>query len=298
MGYLFLAFANLAGTVKGYCGKKVSDTVKTTQDAMLANFLRMILCSVIGLGVVVLAGGFGGFRISGEGIFISFISGLSSAIFVISWLFAVHHGAYMLVDVFLTVGLIVPISLCSIFFGEKIEWNHVLGFSILILAVWVMCSYSSSVKSKMKIKSLLILLLCGISQGLSSFSQKWFVYSYDGASIPAFNFYTYVFAAIILLISFVALNKIRKEKKDSENFLTKPIATLITVMAIMLFLSSYLMTLAATKLDAVLLYPLSTGLSLVLSCAMCSVCFKEKLNTKCICGIILSFISIVFINLI
>ena len=297
MGYLFLAFANIAGTVKGYCGKIVSNSVKKPSDAMLANFLRMILCSIIGFAVVMFAGGFSEFSMNGEEIFISLLSGLSNAIFVISWLFAIHHGAYMLVDVFLTVGLLVPIALCSVFFDEKIELNHIAGFTVLVFAVWIMCSYSSTVKSKMTLKSILILLLCGLSQGVLSFTQKWFVYSSENASIPAFNFYTYLFASIILFSSFMIFKKENNPKENSEKFKIKPISVYITVMAIMLFLSSFLMTLAATKLDAALLYPLSTGLSLILSSVMCSVFFKEKLNSKCIIGIILSFCSIILINL-
>ena len=296
MGYLFLAFANLAGTVKGYCGKRVSDSVKKTSDAMLANFLRMIICSLIGFAVVVIIDSFSNLAIGAAGLFISLLSGVSSAVFVISWLFAVSRGAYMLVDVFLTVGLVIPITLCSIFFGEEIKWNHLVGFVILIIAVWVMCSYSSSVKSKLSVRSLLLLLLCGLSQGLSSFSQKWFVYHTGGSSIPAFNFYTYVFAAVALLLSFIIMNRCKEKGTLDEKFTLRPVWHYITVMALMLFLYSYLMTLAATKLDAVLLYPISTGLSLILSAVMCSIFFKEKINAKCLVGILLAFCSIVFIN--
>ena len=67
-------------------------------------------------------------------------------------------------------------------------------------------------------------------------------------------------------------------------------------MAVMLFLNSYLMTLAASKLDAVVLYPLSTALSLALASIMSSVAFKERLTAKCIIGIIIAFAAMIIIN--
>jgi len=148
MGYLYLCLACTFGLTKGYCGKKVSGFVKESRDAMLANSLRMGICVVIGFFFVVAMNGFSGFNIGGTGILISFISGVSNAVFVVSWLFAVNRGAYMLVDVFLTLGLIIPISLSTVFFGEEIRLNHYIGFAVLLIAVIIMCSYSSSVKSK------------------------------------------------------------------------------------------------------------------------------------------------------
>ena len=279
MGYLFLGLANICGAVKGYCGKMVSSSIKKSSDAMLANFLRMLLCSFIGLALVLITGGGSGFNIGASGVWISLLSGVSNSVFVISWLFAVNFGAYMLVSVFLTVGLLVPIALCAIFFGERIEWNHLVGFAVLIAAVLVMCSYSSSVKSKLGKKAIVLLFICGTSSGLASFSQKWFVYTTNGGSIPAFNFYTYVFASIVLLTSYLIFRD-KKKSENSEKFTLRPVWHYVTIMAVMLFSNSYLMTLAASKLDAVLLYPLSTGIGLVLSALMCSIFFKEKLSLR------------------
>ena len=167
MGYLFLSLALACGLTKGYCGKKVSAQVKEGRDAMLANILRMTLCILIGFMFVIAIDGFSAFNIGGLGILISILSGISNAIFVVSWLFAVNAGAYMLVDVFLTLGILIPITLSTIFFGEEIRWNHYVGFAVLMVAVLVMCSYSSSVKSKLNAKGLMLLSIAGITQGLS-----------------------------------------------------------------------------------------------------------------------------------
>ncbi len=298
MGYLFLCLADLFGLTKGYCGKKISGYVKESRDAMLANILRMGICILIGFVFVILFCGFSGFNIGFVGILISLLSGISSAVFVVSWLFAVNKGAYMLVDVFLTLGLVIPITLCAVFFGEEIRWNHYVGFLLLLIAVAVMCSYSSSVKSKINFNSLLLLSIAGISQGFSSFAQKWFVRKLSADLVSSFNFYTYVFSAIALILAYLFINSKGKNTENSKQKLSlKKTWVYILIMAVMLFLNSYFMTLAASKLDAVLLYPLSTGLALALSAVMSRIAFKEKLNTRCIVGILLAFIALIIINL-
>ena len=56
-------------------------------------------------------------------------------------------------------------------------------------------------------------------------------------------------------------------------------------------------TLAAARLDAILMYPLSQGADMILSSAMASILFREKLTPKGIAGISLAFAGLLIINL-
>ncbi len=67
-------------------------------------------------------------------------------------------------------------------------------------------------------------------------------------------------------------------------------------MTIALFINAFTKTEAAKYLDAVYLYPLSQGLSFILSSLMAIKIFKEKINFKGIFGVILAFIGLLFIN--
>lgn len=53
--------------------------------------------------------------------------------------------------------------------------------------------------------------MCAVSSSLTDFSQKLFVYSEAKPDTAVFNFYTYLFSAIILLISYTVC-----KSKDSE----------------------------------------------------------------------------------
>lgn len=295
MGYLFITIAMISGAVKGYCGKKTGGFVNEISDAVFINMIRMLLCVAIGFAVIAFQGDLRLIAADSKTIAISFASGIMSAIFVISWLMAVRQSAYMMLDIFLMLGVIVTV-ICSFFaFGEPIRINQCAGFVILFVAVGLMCSYNNKIKSKLTLRSAALLAVCGISNGLTDFSQKAFVKLTAGSS-AVFNFYTYVFAGLFLAaVYFAAKNKKTASEKPSAIF--KSIFPYIAVMSLCLFANSFFKTLAANYLSSAELYPLNQGMGLILSSIMAAIFFKEKLTFKCVSGMILAFAALLLINL-
>ncbi len=295
MGYIFLAIALLAGATKGYCGKMTSGYVNEYKDAMLANTIRMAICILIGFGMVIVQSGIEALKINSTALWISALSGVTSSIFVVSWLVSVKRGAYMMMDVFLMLGMIVPLIGGVFAFGESISLVQWGGLAILLIAVLIMCSYNNSVKGKMSLASVVLLIVCGVSSGLTDFSQKLFVENTKDISIATFNFYTYIFSAIVLGIFYMVFSV--KNKGEGKPTDIKHIFGYILVMSVCLFANSYFQTKAAEFLSSAQLYPLSKGAGLILSSLMAAVLFKERLNIKCIVGMILSFVALLIINL-
>ncbi len=83
MGYLFLMIALLAGTIKGYCGKKTGGLIAATKDALLANLIRMGLCILIGFAVVFFGGNTAELIPSVPLLAIGALSGIFTALFVV-----------------------------------------------------------------------------------------------------------------------------------------------------------------------------------------------------------------------
>lgn len=295
IGYLFLAIAVFSGAVKGYCGKKTGGYVDGYKDAMLANLIRMVLCVIIGVGVIFFGGDIKFLMPDIKILAITAMSGITTSVFVICWLISVRKGAYMMLDVFLMMGVLVTILLGRAVFGENIALNQWIGMAILLVAVFIMCSYNNSIKEKMNITSVILLILCGLSNGLTDFSQKLFTKQAEGVPISIFNFYTYIFSAVTLIIFYI-LSREKSERKDSGS--VKKIFGYILIMAICLFANSYFKTVAALHLESAALYPLSQGSSLILSSLMAAVLFKEKLTLKAVTGLILAFLGLLIINLI
>ena len=222
MGYLFLTLALFAGVTKGYCGKKTSGYVEKTRDAFLINIIRMVLCTVTGI-IVVLCSKHSSFLIlDTKGLFICLLSGISTAFFVAFWLLAIRKSAYMIMDVFLLAGTLIPMLLSSTFFHESIKLHQWGGFLLLLIAVIIMCSYSSSVKEKFSISAFILLALTGIMCGITSFSQKLFVNLCSETPATVFNLYTYVFSAVTLIIFYFIFSKTDIKKDSYINFSSIP----------------------------------------------------------------------------
>ena len=218
-------------------------------------------------------------------------------------------------DAFLSMGILVPILLSCIFYQEGVSVSQIIGLILLLGSVILMSLYNNQIKEKTSLAAALLLAFVGMANGFTDFSQKMFTNS--GTDMPAsvFSFYTYVVCAIVLFVFFLCL----KDKTVQENELQnengevcemgekseKPVKTAIldkqkliyiAVMALFLFCNSYFKTLAAGRLSAVQLYPLSQGAAMILSLLMSAICFKEKIKPLCIVGMAVLFIGLLFLN--
>lgn len=299
MGYLFLAVALLCGVTKGYCGKKTGGALTRTSDAMLVNILRMVLCICIGFGLILVQGKAYQLAVSSSFLAVTALSGIATAVFVVSWLLSVRQGAYMMVDVFLLMGVTVPLLLCRILFHEPILPLQWIGIVILLAAGYIMCTYNVSIKGKMSKKALLLLVICAVSSGLADFSQKLFVKSAFPQDNAVFNFYTYLFAALTLTLCWIVLRSRKEQDTAARSIigLVRPIFGYVLVMSLCLFLNSYFKTAAAQHLTAAQIYPLNQGGSVVLSLLMSAILFRERINAKCVAGVLLSMGALVLINM-
>lgn len=293
MGYLFLTIALFAGATKGYCGKKTSGHTPQISQAILANLVRMLFCAAIGVVWVLVMEGPQALIPSGQMLLIALLSGVATAVFVVTWLISVKKSAYMLLDVFLTLGTLIPLSASSLFFEESVKLTQWGGMGVLLLAVLIMCSYNSTVKTKITLPALLLLVLCGIANGVADFSQKLFAKQLPNGPVAAFNLYTYISSAAVLAITYVC---IRKKDVAADKMQLGKIIGYIGIMAVCLYAHSYFKTLAAGHLSAVLLYPLNQGSAMVLSALMASVFFKEKLTAKAVIGMVTAFAGLLIIN--
>lgn len=292
MGYLFLSLTLISGATKGFFGKKTSSLVSGIKGAALANLIRMILCIFIGFAVVLFGNDTYSLSPTPQLILISMLSGVSTAVFVVSWLVTVKKSAYMLLDVFSTLGILIPLILSNLIFHEKIKITQWLGVGVLFVAVLLLCSYNNSIKEKLRPISFLLLIICGVSGGVTDFSQKLFTKTLPSVPASVFNFYTYIFASAVLAICYLFIKSEKSVEKDT--FIK--IFGFIVIMAICHFGNSYFKTLAAEKLDSILLYPLHQGATLIIATIISAVFFREQITIKCLAGIIIAFIGLIIIN--
>lgn len=296
MGYLFASLTGLTNVTKGYCGKKLSVYVNGYRDASIIYSVRMILCAVIGAFLAVFQSARLFSDIHPQMLTTSLLCGVSTAVSLVCWIIVVRSGAIVLLDVFSMMGVALTIACSVAFLGEQLKFAQIIGVAILLVATFVMCSYNNSIKDKLKISAILFLIVYGMSDGITHFSQKLFVYYVKDGNAAVFNFYTYLFSSIVLFAAFLIFNKIEKpiEGKVEKDY--GKMMIYVSVMAVMLFATSYFKTLAANYLDSVILYPLSQGVTIIMNMSMAAICFKEKITAKSITGVILAIVALVIIN--
>ena len=294
LGYLFLSLSLVSGAIKGFCGKKISGFAVNIRSAVLLNLCRMFICILLSLAFIIVTGDIKKLNFDAPIILTSALSGVGISVFVVSWLIAVRKSAYMMIDVFLMLGTLVPIICGGFMFGERIDLKQIAGFTILLLAVLIMCSYNNEIKIKLPAKTVGLLIVCGFANGVMSAAQKIFARHDSFSPVSVFNLYTYVFAFLFLTVFYALMPKNVRVKFDRDG--TKNPVLYLLVMALSLMLNSYFITLAAAYLDSVRLYPLTQGGALIISTFMASVFFKEKLTLRAVFGILLSFAALLMIN--
>ncbi len=133
-----------------------------------------------------------------------------------------------------------------------------------------------------------------ISSGMADFTQKLFADFEKNVPNSVFNLYTYIFSAVFIFI-FIMLKKVETKQIKSK---IKTSFVYIFLMAMGLFVNSFFKVEAAKFLDAVKLYPLNQGLALVLGMLMAHIFFKERINMKCIFGILFGLVGMCMINMV
>lgn len=297
MGYIYLAIALLTNNIKGYCGKQMSRFSAKLDDTLLICFFRMLMCIATSTLILAVTGGFFGLEITGKLIAYSAFSGISTAILVAVWLFAANSSGYMMLEVFQMLGVGVTILCSFIFYQEAITARDIIGFCVLVFAAYLM---HAGTKVKPTLKTLAVVILCGFANGMTDFSQKAFTYSGLDTTTAQFQFCSYIFAAITLIILYTVMTAGKKRPDGEPNgavVILKKTWFYVLIMAVCLYGNAYFKTEAATLLSASKLYPMNQGGTMAIGTLMSAFIFKEKLTLKSYASIAITFIGLLIINL-
>lgn len=288
MGYIFFVLAVFAGLAKGFFGKKTSDFVTRFECAVLASKIRLFWCVIFGIIILlpeIYKNGFGIF-IMGKSVWaICICSGIITAGVILLWLIIVRQNAFCLLEIFSLMGVLLPVVLSGILYNENVKITQWLSLAVLLVAVFLISSYSNQTKTKFTLGGISLLVLFGILNGLSDFTQKTFANVSKGeVSVSVFNFFTYLVALAFLIVVQFFINT--KSRETQKPIVEKRMYFYVVIMAAMLYMNTFFKTLCANFLTSVQIYPVYQGMILVFSTIMGSVFFKEKLTLKNCIGIL------------
>lgn len=332
MEYLFIAGVLIAMQVKGYFGRKTSGLLQQTGDAVLFNFVRAVLCVLIGIVPITIEAYKGLFRIDGKMLAICLLGGTANAINLVFWILAARRNSYAVIDVVLALGSIIPVLLCAVFFGESISWLKMIGFGLIVSAVVIMAlpnygftdkkkakkeGYDAHKRKEVTFLGISLVVITAVFDGFLNFSQQVYKQNFTAGGLftssvtypkSVFNFYLYLFSCLVLFVIYILFFLIEKSKEDKSlktvarckaKFVLKTLPYSI-VMALCLYLVTYFQMIAANEYNvpSQILYPIIKGGSLVLANFMSVIFFGEKLTVRRIVGMSVALVGIVIMNVI
>lgn len=292
MGIFYVLLSTVLNGAKGFCSKKLSGKTKGLADSIDVSLLKSVLSVLFGAVFLALNGLIP--IISPKYLWICALSGGAAAINYVFWVLSLKGDAFVFVSAANASGFVVTVLGAVLFLKETLSLTKLGAIVVILFALFFMTRYQTETHGKLSLFDLGILLGVFLTQGVSQFAQKLFTSLLPNVSVHVFTFYSFVLSVVILAIirAFV-----RSPKAEKRVALGKQAFIMVAFSAAAFYGSIYFQALASTIMDAVVLYPLSNGLSLVSGVVISWVFFKEKPNKNSIIGILLIFVALLLIRL-
>lgn len=295
-GLLLVFLSALSNVCKALAGKRSSRDVVKLPDIILTNAIRMSLCTVIGLAVVLVTQGASALAVCPATLWSALLYAFALASNVTLWIICIRVTAYIHLDIFGAMSIVVSILLCLLFLDESATLLQIVGALLMLAANGVTCLEKRRVGDKLTFRSLLPLLGLMITGGLIDFAMKIYNHLSTADSSAAFNFYAFAFTAAFLFAGLAFVTR-RRSPDRVDSAVIRRVFPFTAIMAVTMFLTSFTKTLAGGMLPAVVLIPIYNGMAIILSVLAAAFLLKEKPSRGTLLAVCLSFAAIVMINL-
>lgn len=293
MGYLYIFITSFLNVTKGGCSKKVSSSLSCMADNINLCFVRNLICVAIGAAIISCSGI--GWALPATGWLICIVSGISMTLNYTVWLMALKGRAYVLANAASTSSFIVA-AICGVaVFGESISFAKFVAFFFVIIAMYFMMRYQTRLYQKPAVIDFVLLASVFLTAGLNSVCQKLFTYYVKGYSVNLFTFYTFVISCFILVVLRMCFKATEKPKIQLKTI--SKLLPYIVSMGAALYGATFFQAEATKLVDTVIVYPMSSSLSVLGSNIMAWVVFSEKPSKDSVIGAVFVLAALVLSRL-
>ena len=257
------------------------------------SFYRSLIGVVVG-GIIL---AFAGSKISIDlyTVLTSLMFGIMLGLCMIVTFYSMQVTTVAISSVFKSASVIIPCIFGAIFFDETITIINIIGFILFLLSVYLIVSKEQKKKVNFGIKALLACAGVLITNGLGSISMQLFgKYVPDGEE-AVFMFFSYCVQSIVLLIIHLIYSS--KHKECQTSVISKKMWGYGIIGTTAAFLIQQIMAMLASKISSFVIFPVTTGSSVIMGAIIGWLCFREKLTVKSMIGIIGGIISLIMINM-
>lgn len=280
-GMLFLILAVLASSVLAIVLKYLSSGY--TYGVYLVNYVTCALLAFLTMKPRSLWNG------DPFPLWLGVVSGFLYLAALVVYAYSIRKNGAVLSSVFTRLGVLVPVLVSVVLFGERPTVLQCAGIAVAIAAAVVMNGLPKKDKKQgvAGAMSLGVLLLTLLFNGSADSMSKIFTQLGSRQDDGLFVFYIFLFAGLFTLVLLL------REKQK----LTRRDLMFGVLVGVPNFFSSRLLLAALTELPAFFVYPCySVGAILVISCAS-FVLFREKLQRRQLCAVGMILVALVLLNL-
>ena len=252
---------------------------------------EMSLLAINYLTCFVIAGAYMGFedilpRGGGNALTVIGLGAVTGAMYLLGFVFLqwnVGKNGVVLSSTFMKLGLLVPIFLSVVFFGEVPTWMQAAGFAIAVAAVLLINGSKKKTAANNRWMLILLLLFCGMSDAMCKVYKVLGPAQYEAH----FLLYTFLFAFLLCIVPMLK----KGEKPGMKEEIWGVLLGLPNFFAARFLLSSL------SHLPAVIVYPTFSVATMVILTLTGVIFFKEKLAKREWIGLGLILGALVLLNI-
>ena len=194
-----------------------------------------------------------------------------------------------------SISMIIPIILSMIIYNESLKFTHVLGFVLVLVALYFINFGNQHGKKMVLSKKWVILCLIGsISNGLLLFTTKAFAIGVPDGNLGQFLMSGYLVCVLLTLPRFL-LPKAR-ESINSYKF-SKWVIPLAIIIAVGNTVGNGLLSYLGLTIDASILFPVTNSFSVMVTIVISRFAFQEKLLKHTLYGLAIGLLAIVVLSI-
>ena len=301
MVVLFFVIVALMRVIQKVCSKISSEEITSNKTFFAYGSLYQCVAGLFAL-ITVLFTGFHDFNL---GLIIcSVLSALLFAADLFSGIEALKGCSIAVATMFGLGGLIISVLVSYFWFGEDIKVHQLIGLAIFFVSASLLSSKDGKSGEKITLKTFIMLFINFLVNGLVMVVQKYFALKVQGANTPLFSFLTFTLCGVFMAICYL-FTLFKKKTKNEEPalseerrpVLSKKLVVCGILLALALFLINIIITEMGKTVPSIIIFPVSSAISIIIATLVGYFIFKEKLSLKKIFGLIVGIASIIVIGI-
>ncbi len=294
LGAVFCAIFSISlKAANNRCNRKDEVQLFNGCVTLIASILAIVSCTLSG-----------SFFLPLQGIIYAAIFGITFSATLFLQLLALECGSLSVTTLLINFSLLIPLTYSIVAYNEKLTLLRIIGVILFGICMFLFINpklndnENTAADSKRPFKWILLTIAALIGNGLLSLIQKIYAVQTDNLYSSAFLMYSYIFATVASVIVVLQLNLKAGQRVTVtyKNYFAPAMLLFIILAGAANFLLNLVIVLLATRVDAMIVYPVVQGCGLMLVAASSYLIFKEKLTAIKIIGIIIGFLALVLLN--